>query len=68
MKITSLKSLKMETERIRFKVRMDKEKIVTELKLLRYHLIEQIMKEVAGLFKSDTGKEDSRKQAKSDTV
>lgn len=59
MKINSLKSLKMETERIRFKVQMDKEKIVTEIKLLRYQLIEQAIKEVAGLFKSDTGKEDS---------
>ena len=59
MKITSLKSLKMETERIRFKVRMDKEKIVTELKLLKYHLIEQAIKEVSGLFKGETRKEES---------
>ena len=59
MKINSLKSLKMETERIRFKIQMDKDKIVTEIKLLRYQLIEQVIKEVAGLFKSDTGKEES---------
>jgi len=38
---------------------MDKEKISTELKLLRYQLIEQALKEVAGLFKGDTRKEES---------
>ena len=64
MKITSLKSLKMETERMRFKIRMDKDKIVTEVKLLKYHLIEQAVKEVAGLFKGEKHKEESQKQVK----
>lgn len=64
MKITSLKSLKMETERMRFKIRMDKDKIVTEVKLLKYHLIEQAVKEVAVLFKGEKRKEESQKQVK----
>ncbi|MEA1897678.1 MAG: hypothetical protein U9N53_08455 [Bacteroidota bacterium] len=46
----------METERIRFKIRMDKEKIVTEVKLLRYRLFEHLVKEVTGLFKGEKAK------------
>lgn len=64
MKITSLKSLRMETERMRFKIRMDKEKIVTEVKLLRYRLFEHAVKEVAGLFKGEKRKEESQKPVK----
>ena len=64
MKITSLKSLRMETERMRFKIRMDKEKIVTEVKLLRYRLFEHAVKEVAGFFKGEKRKEESKLKAK----
>ena len=64
MKITSLKSLQMETERIRFKIKMDKEKIVTDVKLLKYQLIEHTIKEVATLFKGEKHKEESSKKVK----
>lgn len=54
----------METECIRFKVRMDKEKIVTKGKLPRDLLIEYVIKEVAGFFKREGRKEKSLRQVK----
>ena len=53
MKINNLESLRMETDRLRYKRKVDREKFVTELKLLRFHLMEFLVKEVIGLFKSD---------------
>lgn len=58
MKISNLESLRIETDRLRYKRKVDREKFVTELKLLRFHLIELLVREVIGIFKPDkaTGK------------
>jgi len=54
MKINSLHSLRMETERLQYKKRVDREKFMTELKLLKFHFIEFLVKEVVALFKGDS--------------
>lgn len=59
MKINNLKSLRIETDHLNYKLKVDKEKIITEIKLLRYHFIEYALKEVVRLFKRDTKKVDS---------
>lgn len=51
MKINSLSGLRRETERLEYKLKVDKSKIKTELQLLRFHIIEYALKEVIGLFK-----------------
>ena len=60
MKINSLESLRMETERLRYKRKVDREKFVTELKLLRFQFIEFTVKEVIGIFRpeKDSGNSD----------
>lgn len=51
MKINNLSSLRRETERLEYKLKVDKSKIKTELQLLRFQIIEYALKEVIGLFK-----------------
>ena len=61
MKINNLASLRQETERLEYKLKVDTSKLKTEFQLLRYQLLEFALKEVAGLFKKsedrNTGKD-----------
>jgi len=57
MKINNLASLRRETERIEYKVKVDISKLKTDFQLLRYQLIEFTIKEVVGLFKKSADKE-----------
>ena len=57
MKINNLASLRRETERLEYKIKVDASKLKSEFQLLRYQLIELVIKEVAGLFKKSTGKD-----------
>ena len=54
MKINNLASLRRETERLEYKVKVDISKLKTDFTLLRYQLIEFSIKEVVGLFKKST--------------
>jgi len=57
MKISNLASLKRETERLEYKVKVDISKLKTDFQLLRYQLIEFTIKEVVGFFKKSEDKE-----------
>ena len=57
MKISNLASLRLETERLEYKVKVDVSKLKTDFQLLRYQLIEFTIKEVVGLFKKSDAKE-----------
>jgi hypothetical protein len=57
MKINNLASLRRETERLEYKVKVDISKLKTDFQLFRYQLIEFSIKEVAGLFKKSADKE-----------
>ncbi len=57
MKINNLASLRRETERLEYKVKVDISKLKTDFQLLRYQLIEFSIKEVVGLFKKSDKKE-----------
>jgi hypothetical protein len=57
MKINNLASLRRETERLEYKVKVDISKLKTDFQLLRYQLIEFSIKEVVGLFKKSADKE-----------
>ncbi len=57
MKINNLASLRRETERLEYKVKVDVSKLKTDFQLLRYQLIEFTIKEVLGLFKKPAEKE-----------
>ncbi len=57
MKINNLASLRHETERLEYKVKVDISKLKTDFQLLRYQLIEFTIKEVVGLFKKSEDKE-----------
>lgn len=57
MKINNLSGLRRETERLEYKLKVDKSKIKTELQLLRFQIIEYALKEVIGLFKKSSNKE-----------
>jgi hypothetical protein len=57
MKINNLASLRRETERLEYKVKVDVSKLKTDFQLLRYQLIEFTFKEVLGLFKKPAEKE-----------
>jgi hypothetical protein len=56
MKIDSLKSLRMEIERLDYKLKVDREKLVSDIKLLRYRILEDILKGITGVFKRDIKK------------
>ena len=57
MKINNLASLRRETERLEYKVKVDISKLKTDFQLLRYQLLEFAIKEVVGLFKKSEDKE-----------
>ncbi len=57
MKINNLASLRRETERLEYKVKVDVSKLKTDFQLLRYQLLEFAIKEVVGLFKKSEDKE-----------
>ena len=57
MKINNLDSLRRETERLEYKVKVDISKLKTDFHLFRYQLIEFTIKEVLGLFKKSADKE-----------
>jgi len=57
MKINNLASLRRETERLDYKVKVDISKLKTDFQLLRYQLLEFAIKEVVGLFKKSEDKE-----------
>ena len=56
MKINSLKSLRIETDRLNYKTKVDKEKLMTEIKILRYSFLEYALKGIVGLFKPNKKK------------
>ena len=58
MKINNLASLRRETERLEYKVKVDISKLKTDFQLFRYQLIEFTIKEVLGLFKKSDNKEE----------
>jgi len=58
MKINDLKSLRIETERLQYKIKVDKELLITETKLLKYRLFEDALKALTALFKRDVKKEE----------
>ena len=51
MKINDLKTLKAETEHLKAKISADKELLLSESKLLKYHLFEDVFNLLGGLFK-----------------
>ena len=57
MKINNLTSLRRETQRLDYKVKVDISKLKTDFQLLRYQLIEFTIKEVVGLFRKSADKE-----------
>ena len=57
MKINSLAGLRRETERLEYKLKVDKNKLKTDFQLLRFQIIEYALKEVIGLFRKSTEKE-----------
>ena len=58
MKINNLASLRRETERLEYKVKVDISKLKTDFQLFRYQLIEFTIKEVLGLFKKSDNKDE----------
>ena len=57
MKINNLASIRRETERLEYKVKVDVSKLKTDFQLFRYQLLEFAIKEVLGLFKKSEAKE-----------
>jgi hypothetical protein len=51
MKINNLASLRRETERLEYKLKVDKSRLKTDFQLLRYEIIEYLLKEFIGLFR-----------------
>jgi hypothetical protein len=51
MKINNLASLRQETERLEYKLKVDKSRLRTDFQLLRYEIIEYALKEFIGLFR-----------------
>jgi hypothetical protein len=66
MKINNLASLRRETERLEYKLKVDKGKLKSDIKLLRFYIFEYIFKEVLGLFRKSPAKEE-KSAAKEDT-
>jgi hypothetical protein len=56
MKIHNLASLRRETERLEYKLKVDTGKLKTEFQLLRYQLLEFTIREILGLFKNPEDK------------
>ncbi len=51
MKINNLASLRRETERLEYKLKVDKSKLKTDFQLLRFQILGYALKEVIGLFR-----------------
>jgi hypothetical protein len=66
MKINNLASLRRETERLEYKLKVDKGKLKSDIKLLRFSIIEYIFREVLGLFRRSPAKAE-KSAAKEDT-
>ena len=58
MKINNLAGLRRETDRLEYKLKVDKSKLKTDFQLLRFQIIEYALKEVVGLFKKSPEKEE----------
>jgi hypothetical protein len=56
MKINNLASLRQETERLEYKLKIDTGKLKTEFQLLRYQLLEFTIREIVALFKKPEDK------------
>ena len=68
MKINNLANLRRETERLEYKLKIDKSKLKTEFQLLRFQIIEFALREVIGLFKkSDREVEKPSQEEKKET-
>ena len=63
MKINNLAGLRRETERLEYKLKVDKSKLKTDFQLLRFQIIEYALKEVVGLFKKSPEKEEKPQSA-----
>jgi len=63
MKINNLAGLRRETERLEYKLKIDKSKLKTDFQLLRFQIIEYALKEVVGLFKKSPEKEEKPQSA-----
>lgn len=59
MKINNLAGLRRETDRLEYKLKVDKSKLKTDFQLLRFQIIEYALKEVIGLFKKSPEKEEN---------
>ena len=60
MKINNLASLRRETERLEYKMKVDKSKLKTDFQLLRFQIIEYALKEVIGLFRRSPSTEEKQ--------
>jgi len=58
MKINDLKTLKAETEHLKYKIKADKELLIAESKLLKYHLFEEVFKVLGSFLKQKKKKKD----------
>jgi hypothetical protein len=56
MKINNLTSLRRETERLEYKLKVDKSKLKTDIKLLRFNIFEYVLREVLSIFKKSPAK------------
>jgi hypothetical protein len=60
MKINNLAGLRRETERLEYKLKVDKSKLKTDFQLLRFQILGYALKEVIGLFRrSPSDKEET---------
>ncbi len=51
MKINNLAGLRRETERLEYKLKVDKSKLRTDFQMLRFQILGYALKEVIGLFR-----------------
>ena len=64
MKINSLASLRQASDRLEYKLKIDKGKLKTDFQLLKFQIIEYALKEIIGLFKKSPDKEEKPAPAK----
>lgn len=50
MKINDLKSLRIEMHQLKYKTKVDKEKLSVDIKLLKFQLLEDTIKSIGKLF------------------
>ena len=51
MKINNLSSLRTEIRQLSYKSKLNKEKMISEIKLLPYHLIKELLKNLDTIFR-----------------